>query len=292
MTNHFSSITLWNYYNWCWPNGSTAVYDFWCKEFLNFVFHPLIIHHGNQVWFLGNQIRGSCINGHFCVSCCYGCSHLWQIEKHILSGVQQVCIQCWASVCGEVDGNCPAVLVQPSFFEEWHYFLSEYLADLWYVYHQSHYLLWWVQGILCILLCWAFKKLNVFVCIIRHQNIKRCFTFDAVDAIEDVNIRVPFVESSSVIKLSHMFLNCLTCDLNWYNTIVSRQYFKDQFNNSCCCLLFTVSCICKEFSFLLYVIIFIPCSKHMKLRTSFECQLEKLSPCLAICHKGLNFGWN
>ena len=58
------------------------------------------------------------VNGQLCERICsYGCPHLLQIEKHTLSGVHQVWIQCWASVCGELDGKCPVELVLPSFLK-------------------------------------------------------------------------------------------------------------------------------------------------------------------------------
>ena len=104
----------------------------------------------------------------------------------------------------------------------------------------------------------SFVEFNVFVCAIRCQNINRCFSFDAVDAIDDANIRDPsFCWVLISNKLSHMFLNGLTCHFNWYNTIVSRQHFKGWFDSTYCCLLFTVSYVYKESSFLLYVTVFI-----------------------------------
>ena len=53
-----------------------------------------------------------------------------------------------------------------------------------------------------------------------------------------------------------MFLNCLSGDLNWYDTIVSWQYLKGQFNNAYCCPLLTISCIHKELCIVLYVTVF------------------------------------
>ena len=41
-----------------------------CKEFLNFIFHPLIILHSNWVWFLGCWVRSACVNGHLCEGSC------------------------------------------------------------------------------------------------------------------------------------------------------------------------------------------------------------------------------
>ena len=47
----------------------------------------------------------------------------------------------------------------------------------------------------------TFVEFNVFVCVIRHQNVDRCFPFYVMDAVDDVYIWVPsFAESSSVIK--------------------------------------------------------------------------------------------
>ena len=75
-----------------------------------------------------------------------------------------------------------------------------------------------------------------------------------MDATGDVDIRVSaFCGVFISNEVNHMFLNCCTCDLNWYNTIVSWQYLKGRFNKAYCCLLFTISCVCKEFSIFLYV---------------------------------------
>ena len=125
----------------------------------------------------------------------------------------------------------------------------------------------------------SFVKFNVFVCVIRHQNIDRCFPFYVLDAIDYVCIWVSsFCGVLISEKVSQMFLNCLTCDLNWCNTIVSRWYFECQFNNTYCCLLFTVSWICKELPSICNS--FCLCPTYRKLRTSSECQFQKLSPCL------------
>ena len=40
-------------------------------------------------------------------------------------------------------------------------------------------------------------------------------------------------------------------------SLCPRQYFTGQFDNTYCCLLFTVSCVNKEFSIFLYVTIFV-----------------------------------
>ena len=45
-------------------------------------------------------------------------------------------------------------------------------------------------------------------------------------------------------KVSHVFLNCVTCDHNWHDTIVSWWDLKGQLNNAYCSLLLTSSCIC------------------------------------------------
>ena len=94
--------------------------------------------------------------------------------------------------------------------------------------------IWWTLG-MCIIshaifygrfeasYVFSFVKFIVFVCVIRHQNVDRCLPFYAMDAIDYVYI---WVSSFCAVlireKVSHMFLNCLTYDLNWCNTIVSR----------------------------------------------------------------------
>ena len=78
-----------------------------------------------------------------------------------------------------------------------------------------------------------------------------------MDAIYDVDIRVPaFCGTLISNEVNHMFINCLACYLNWYDTIMSRQYFKGRLNNAYCWLLFTVPGICEEPSISLYVAIF------------------------------------
>ena len=53
------------------------------------------------------------------------------------------------------------------------------------------------------------------------------FPFGVMDAIDDVDIRVPFFCGVPISnEVSHMFLNCLTCEFNWYDTIVCGQYLK------------------------------------------------------------------
>ena len=74
----------------------------------------------------------------------------------------------------------------------------------------------------------SFVECNVFVCVIGYQNVNRCFSFDVMDAIGDVDIRVSSccrVLISNEVSL--MFLNCLTCDFDWYDTIVSRSILRD-----------------------------------------------------------------
>ena len=83
------------------------------------------------------------------------------------------------------------------------------------------------------------------------------FSFDAMDAVYDVDIKVsPFCAILISYEVSHMFINCLTCDFNWYDTIMSRWCFKGQLNNTYCCLLFTVPGVCEEFSISLYEAVF------------------------------------
>ena len=73
----------------------------------------------------------------------------------------------------------------------------------------------------------------------------------------DVDIWVPsFCGILISNEVSHMFLTCLTCDFNWYDTIMSRWYFKGRFNNTYCCLLFIVPGVCETFSISLYVAVF------------------------------------
>ena len=97
-----------------------------------------------------------------------------------------------------------------------------------------------------------------------------------MDGIDDIDIRVPsfcwFLISN---EASYMFLNCLTCDFNWYNTIVPRQYFNGWFNNTYCCLLFTVSCVDKEFFFLLYITV-LALSQVYEIENFFWTSIQKI----------------
>ena len=57
-----------------------------------------------------------------------------------------------------------------------------------------------------------------------------------------------FVESWLLIKYA-------TCPLifNWDDTILSRRYFESWFDNSYCCLLFTISSVSEKSTIILYV---------------------------------------
>ena len=87
-------------------------------------------------------------------------------------------------------------------------------------------------------------KHDVFICIIKHQNINRCFPFDAVNTINNVYNLGPFLLLSCHWWWNKPYVNYWSCDLNWYDTIVSQQYFKWWFDCANCGLLFTVPCVC------------------------------------------------
>ena len=91
----------------------------------------------------------------------------------------------------------------------------------------------------------SFVKFNVFVCVIRYQNIDRCFPFYVMNAVNNVYVLVSsFCGIFIIDNISHMCFNCLTCDFNWHNIIVSQWDLKGQLNNAYCSLLLTISCIC------------------------------------------------
>ena len=215
-----SSITLWNYCNWCWPSGPTVAYDFCCKEFLNFVFHPLIILHSNQVCFWDTSLRGAHVNGHLCDgSCSYGCLIFGKLRSNILSWVHQI-----------LDSMLGFSLWQGGMESVWlNLFCHQFLKSdtiCWVIicltfgrYIISHAIFY---GGFKASYVFSFVEFNVFV-LLYTKTLIDVFSFDAVDAIDDVNIRVPaFCQVLISNKVSNMFLNCLTCDPNWYNTIVSR----------------------------------------------------------------------
>ena len=77
-----------------------------------------------------------------------------------------------------------------------------------------------------------------------------CFAFDVVNAIYNIYMSFPFVESGLL-----MSCDCVTFDLGGYDAIMSRRYFESWFNISYCCLLFTVCSVCEKSAILLYVAI-------------------------------------
>ena len=97
-------------------------------------------------------------------------------------------------------------------------------------------------------------KSYMFVGIIRNKYVDRCFSLDLVNAINDVDVWVSSLCSVVICdEICHLFFNNWSTNSNWYNTIVSWQYIECRFNCANGCLLFAVSCICQEFSFLLNV---------------------------------------
>ena len=90
----------------------------------------------------------------------------------------------------------------------------------------------------------SFVKGNVFVGIIRYQYVDRCLPFNLVNTVNDVGVGVSSLSWIVISdKISHMFLNYPSCDLDWYNTLVSWWDFKLWFNCAYCGLLFTVLCV-------------------------------------------------
>ena len=99
-----------------------------------------------------------------------------------------------------------------------------------------------------------------------------------MNAIYDVEIGVSsFCRILISYKVCCMFCNCVAFDLDWYAAIMCRQYFKGQFDNTCCCYLFAVVSLCEESLISLYVAIFFRYPKHQILGASFVHGYRKLS---------------
>ena len=82
-----------------------------------------------------------------------------------------------------------------------------------------------------------------------------------MDSINDVHVWVfPFSWFLITDEVGHMSLNCMSFDLDRYDTIVFGWYLKGWFYTSNIYLLFTVSGVGKKFTLLLYVAIlfFVP----------------------------------
>ena len=102
-----------------------------------------------------------------------------------------------------------------------------------------------VSMVICCVLCYggfkasyalSFDKGHVFTGIIRYQYVNTCFPFNFVRTINGVDVGVSslcWIVISD--KISHMF-NYWSCDLNWYNTIVSWWDFMWWFYCAYCCV--------------------------------------------------------
>ena len=102
-----------------------------------------------------------------------------------------------------------------------------------------------------------FVEVDVFVGVDWNKNINICFSFDVVDAINDVYIGVfPLFGILITDEVGCMSLNYMSFDLDRYNSIVYGLYLKGWFYINIF-LLLAVSGVGKESTLLLYVTIFI-----------------------------------
>ena len=101
-----------------------------------------------------------------------------------------------------------------------------------------------------------FVEGDVFVGVVWDENINIYFSFGVMNSISDMYVGVlPFFGVLITDEVGCMPLNCMFFDLDLYDTIVSGWYPKGWFHNSNICLLFTISGVGKNSTFLLYVAI-------------------------------------
>ena len=98
-----------------------------------------------------------------------------------------------------------------------------------------------------------FVEGDVFAGEVWDENINICSSFDVMNSINDVYVRVlPIFGVLIADEVDHMSLNCMSFDhQEVYDAIVSVWYLKGWFHNSDICLLFPVSSVGKEPTFLL-----------------------------------------
>ena len=115
-----------------------------------------------------------------------------------------------------------------------------------------HFPLWVIPDGLHILICWTWYA---YWCNLTWE-CSQMFLFDVVYAIYNIYIGIlSFSWVMIVDEICHMPFNCVSFDLDWDDTIMSRWYFERWLDNSYCCLLFTVLSICEKSATLLYVAI-------------------------------------
>ena len=116
--------------------------------------------------------------------------------------------------------------------------------DLWHILYrqfQMSYMFPFVEG-------------DVFVGVVWDEITSLCFSFDVMNSTNNVYVGLlPFFWVLIANEVGCMSLNFMSFDLHRYDTILSGQYLKDWFQNSDICLLFTVSSVGKESTFILYV---------------------------------------
>ena len=147
--------------------------------------------------------------------------------------------------------------------------------SLWYFLYD------WFQ----VALVFSFAECDMFIGLIWHENIHRCFSLYAVYIIYNVDVGIlPFCWMLIADKTCHMPLNCVSFDVDWDDVIMSRRYLKSCLNNSYSCLLFTVSSISEKSAILLYVTVLflMPGILQGNFFSGYQFQIVFL--CLVICH--------
>ena len=131
----------------------------------------------------------------------------------------------------------------------------------------------------------SFVECDMLIGVIWHKNIHRYFSYNVVDATENVYVGIfPFHWILIADEVCHMSFNCMLFDLDWNDAIVSGWYFESWLDNPNSCLLFTVSGVSEKFAIPLYVTVpfLIPGIWQGKSFSGYQFQI--VLPCLIVCH--------
>ena len=130
----------------------------------------------------------------------------------------------------------------------------------------------------------SFVECDVLIGVMWHKNIHRCFSFNVVDAIDNVYVGILlFCWILIADEICHVSFNCVTFDLDWNNAIVSGWHLESCLDNPNSCLLFTVSDDGEKSTILLYVTVLflIPGIWQGKFFSGYEYQIVFL--CMVVC---------
>ena len=72
-----------------------------------------------------------------------------------------------------------------------------------------------------------FFECNVLIGVIWHETTHKCFSFNVMDAIDNVYVRIfPFLGILISYEVYHTSFNFMSFDLDWNNAIVSGWYLR------------------------------------------------------------------